>query len=418
MKILKLAEDFELATKNLQEADKDTVIEEHEDVSPVSYMAAQNLHNLLQDCEELVSLLNDEDDLPQWVDELLSISKNNVNKALSYVKGEKSKSTNNSLKVAQQRGFLSSMKGLFNKPTSNAESDLIDLDEELRDLYLAHGYHDSSLDFDIKSMFEAMSNQKWQKAKMHLIDFNSALDDMQDKISDFVDSEYYKKSGFMDMFKSKKAPESELDKLLSKEFGSIASQAKMTLKDVKSIFSMLDKYRGSLDVASYTETLYSLRRVIMDFAKVFGKFETEYFDLIDGDMHSTIKDMADPKKPNSFAPSKLELSKPENFISPDLKGEKPSGTYWSSPLRLEPGTNCPCGSTLPWIACHGKNEDKIELIMKNKGVSYEEAEQRYFKWVNMHLGKLELQKANDLEKAKQQFESIENTMGRNFPISD
>lgn len=417
MKILKLAEDFELATKSLAEADKDTVIEEHKDVSPVSYMAAQNLHNITQDCEELISLLNDKDDLPQWVDELLSISKNNVNKALSYVKGEKSKSTNNSLKAAQHRGFLSSMKGLFNKPTSNAESDLVDLDEELRDLYLAHGYHDSSLDFDLKSMVSAINDRKWQKAKMHLIDFNSALDDMQDKISDFVDSEYYKKSGFIDIFKSKKAPESELDKLLSKEFGSIVSVAKMTLKDVKSIFSMLDKYRGSLDVASYTEALYSLRRVIIDFAKVFSKFEQEYFDLIDGGLHESIKDMSQPKKPSTVPVSDLELVQPEKFVSTDAEGEKPTSTYWNSPTNIEQGSNCPCGSNLPWIACHGKNEDKIELIMKNKNVSYEEAEKRYFKWVNMHLGKLELQKANDLEKAKKQFESIYDTIGDKFPSS-
>ncbi len=322
-------------------------------------------------------------------------------------------------KVAQSRGFLSSMKGLFNKPTSDVENDLIELDEELRDLYLAHGYHDSSLDFDVKSMVNAINDRKWQKAKMHLIDFNSALDDMQDKISDFVDSEYYKKSGFLDMFKSKKAPESELDKLLSKEFGSIASAAKMTLKDVKSIFSMLDKYRGSLDVASYTETLYSLRRVIIDFAKVFSKFEEEYFGLVDGDMHGSIKEMSESKKPQALPASSLELAEPEKFMSTDkeIEKEKPTSTYWSSPSAIEQGSNCPCGSNLPWIACHGKNEDKIELIMKNKNVSYEEAEKRYFKWVNMHLGKLELQKANDLEKARQQFESVYDTIGNKFPSS-
>jgi len=83
-KILKLAQEFE---KELS-VDPDVVLEEH-DVKPTSYMAFSNLRNSINDAGELLSLLNDDDDLPQWVDELLAISRQNIAKALGYVRSEK-----------------------------------------------------------------------------------------------------------------------------------------------------------------------------------------------------------------------------------------------------------------------------------------------------------------------------------------
>jgi hypothetical protein len=79
MSVLKLAREFEKK------------VSEHVDTDPsVSYMAFSNLKNIIEDASELLSILNSEDDLPQWVDELLAISKNNVSKALYYVRAEKS----------------------------------------------------------------------------------------------------------------------------------------------------------------------------------------------------------------------------------------------------------------------------------------------------------------------------------------
>lgn len=414
MNILKLAEEFESALKSMEDPDPSVVIEEHQDVSPKSYMAAQNLHNIIQDAEELSSLLNNEDDLPQWVDELLAISKNNLDKALSYVRGEKSKSTNNSLKVAQHRGFLSSVKNLWNKPKSELEEDVILLDEELRDLYLAHGYHNQSLDDDLKMLVKFVKEQKWQKAKMILIDFYDCLESIEDKVSDFLDSEAYKKAGFLDRFRSKN--ESELDRLLKTEFEKVFAIMKKDLSDIKSIFNMLDKYRGNLDISSYFQSLYSLRKVLLSSLSLFNTFESEYFDLIDGGLFDTQKQMANKlyEKPLE----KVEISS-NNFISSkednNLSDRK---EYWQSPLNLDAGTECPCGSHLPWLACHGKDEDKIEKIMRDKNISYEEAEQRYFKWVNLHLGKLESQKAKKEEDHREEFNKLYNQFKNQLAVGD
>lgn len=87
-KILKLAEKFENKSKNI---DPSVVVEEHEGVEPVSYMAYSNLKNIIDDANELLSIMNSKDDLPQWVDELLAVAKNNVSKTLDYVRSEKSK---------------------------------------------------------------------------------------------------------------------------------------------------------------------------------------------------------------------------------------------------------------------------------------------------------------------------------------
>jgi hypothetical protein len=84
--LLKVAEKFE---EKLVEVDPSVVVEEHEGVEPVSYMAYANLKNIINDASELLSIMNSKDDLPQWADESLAIAKMNVTKILGYVRSEK-----------------------------------------------------------------------------------------------------------------------------------------------------------------------------------------------------------------------------------------------------------------------------------------------------------------------------------------
>lgn len=81
----KLAQKFEEEMK----IDPSVVVEEHEGVDPVSYMAYSNLKNIIMDATELLSIMNSKDDLPQWADESLAIAKMNVTKILGYVRSQK-----------------------------------------------------------------------------------------------------------------------------------------------------------------------------------------------------------------------------------------------------------------------------------------------------------------------------------------
>lgn len=69
--------------------DPDVVVKEHEGVDPVSYMAYSNLKNIITDATELLSIMNSQDDLPQWADEALALAKMNVTKILGYIRSEK-----------------------------------------------------------------------------------------------------------------------------------------------------------------------------------------------------------------------------------------------------------------------------------------------------------------------------------------
>jgi len=84
--LIKLAQKIEEKLK----VDPSITVKEH-NVKPISYMAFSNLENIINDSKELLEIMNEEDDLPQWVDELLSISKNNISKALDYIRTEKTK---------------------------------------------------------------------------------------------------------------------------------------------------------------------------------------------------------------------------------------------------------------------------------------------------------------------------------------
>jgi hypothetical protein len=71
--------------------DPNVVIEEHPGVFPVSYMAYSNTVTMMHDVMEIMQLMNNCDDLPQWVDQCLSEAADRVAKAKRYIMGEKSK---------------------------------------------------------------------------------------------------------------------------------------------------------------------------------------------------------------------------------------------------------------------------------------------------------------------------------------
>lgn len=81
--LVSLAEKFEAA------ANPNIVVQEHPGVSPVSYMAKSNLENIISESSEILDLLNSQDDLPQWVDEMLAIAKSNISKVLDFIRSEK-----------------------------------------------------------------------------------------------------------------------------------------------------------------------------------------------------------------------------------------------------------------------------------------------------------------------------------------
>ncbi len=90
-RIFKLAEDFSKKMLENEDVlvDPSMVVEEHEGVDPVSYMAYSNLKNIIIDATELLSIMNSKDDLPQWADESIAMAKMNVSKILGYVRSEK-----------------------------------------------------------------------------------------------------------------------------------------------------------------------------------------------------------------------------------------------------------------------------------------------------------------------------------------
>lgn len=63
-------------------------LEEHEG-TPRSYMVFNNLKTIVADSCELLSIMNEHDELPAWTQEMISIAKYNVAKALDYVRAEK-----------------------------------------------------------------------------------------------------------------------------------------------------------------------------------------------------------------------------------------------------------------------------------------------------------------------------------------
>jgi hypothetical protein len=75
--------------KGVPEVDESVVLHEHEG-TPRSYMVFNNLKNIIIEASELLSIMNQDDELPAWTQEMISSAKMNVSKSLDYVRAEKS----------------------------------------------------------------------------------------------------------------------------------------------------------------------------------------------------------------------------------------------------------------------------------------------------------------------------------------
>ena len=64
-------------------------IEEHPKDGPVSYMAFSNIKNAMHDLTELLCMMNECDDLPQWADQSLSEAADRISKVKRFVYGKK-----------------------------------------------------------------------------------------------------------------------------------------------------------------------------------------------------------------------------------------------------------------------------------------------------------------------------------------
>ena len=71
--------------------DPSLTLTEHPGVRPAAYMAHSNLKNIIHDAEEMLSLMNERDVLPQWADESIASAKMNVSKMLGYVRSKKTR---------------------------------------------------------------------------------------------------------------------------------------------------------------------------------------------------------------------------------------------------------------------------------------------------------------------------------------
>jgi len=76
--------------------DPSVVLEEHEGVEPKSYMAVQNLQVTCRASREMLALMNEQDELPAWCEQLIAEAKSNLTKARDYIVGEKSEKSQES----------------------------------------------------------------------------------------------------------------------------------------------------------------------------------------------------------------------------------------------------------------------------------------------------------------------------------
>lgn len=76
--------------------DPGVVFKEH-DATPKSYMGISNLRNIISNCKELLTLMNDQDELPAWLEESIAAAKMGTTKALHYVRGVKSEPTTDNI---------------------------------------------------------------------------------------------------------------------------------------------------------------------------------------------------------------------------------------------------------------------------------------------------------------------------------
>lgn len=359
--ITKLSRAFEhKVLENQHAVDPSVVVEEHEGVEPVSYMAFSNLKTIINDATELLSILNDEDDLPQWVDEMLAISKNNVSKALDYVRSEKIETESlledhkeeELVAEAQERGYFSRLKNFFNKPEGSLEVKIHELDTSLRGLYKGHGPGEKSLDERINLAKRYIEDTRFVAAKNELNYFNETIKTMVNLCLPFIEKSLPNSTaGFFDMFKSKKEVpllrEPRLDLKVSfkmrEELSELLDSAEYFKKFLKNIFfPSLDRALSDNDTRAY---LSMLKQFLMEQKMFQEKFE--YINRKTSILNSEI-------------------------LSDNIQEMKES--LRPSP---EPASKCPCGSYLPWSLCHGIDKDKIKNIMNENNVSYDEAVDMY-----------------------------------------
>lgn len=325
--ILKLAKNFEhqVLENDLDlegHLDPDVVVEEHKGVEPVSYMAFSNLKNLVHDSTELLSIMNEEDDLPQWADELLAVSKNNVNKALSYVRSEKtvlnSKNEKHDedelaelekdVKLISEAGIMSSFLGLFDK--SPEMNKLRKVDDSLKEIASSYGPGKLSLEKRVLLAKENLSKQRFQEVIKHISMFNEALSKMAEAAFELKDHPYVKKAGFFDFFKSKKeeVPVQEIQdpKALAaanRECFRLVKDAENALEVITGrdgLLNSLNKHRSEGDFNQYVKELNLLFDIQEYFNSKFEKARNSWFKLLPerfSDVWSkTIKEMSEEAK--------------------------------------------------------------------------------------------------------------------------
>lgn len=67
----------------------DKVITEHENMSPRSYMAEENLKSCIRYSTKILEMMNEKDDFPDWCDDKLSVAKHLIDDVYNYVANEK-----------------------------------------------------------------------------------------------------------------------------------------------------------------------------------------------------------------------------------------------------------------------------------------------------------------------------------------
>lgn len=379
--------------KNTLNLNPEIVVEEHKGVDPVSYMAFSNLKTIINDSKKLLSILNREDDLPQWVDEMLAISKNNVSKSLDYILSEKTDVDSLSkdeeprlVAEAQERSYLSRFKGLFNKPQSEYELKMHELDSTLRGLYKSHGPGGKSLDQRINSAKENIDNTRFIAAKREFYYFNDALNKMANLSLPLVDGFLPNvRAGFFDIFKSKKEQPILKEPGLSlgvsarirQELSDLLEDAENIKEFLKNIFfPALDTALSNNDIASYSSMLKQFIIEQRNFEEKFQAINKNLSVLDSETLPKTIDEMKESLTP-----------------SPDSIDE------------------CPCGSRKPWSSCHGIDMSKIKQLMKkNPNLSYDTILTQYHASEESRRGMRAKLKAAREEQEREEREAMERAL--------
>lgn len=301
MLALKLAKMFEKKVMENEDhldhyIDPDVVVEEHEGVSPVSYMACSNLKNIVHDATELLSIMNEEDDLPQWADELLAVSKHNLNKALSYVRSEKTiidseedeedelAELEKDVKLISEAGFFSSVTDFFKKPAEGTAK-LRDVNSKIQKLFKSYGPKKASLSEYAILAKESLRDNRFQDVRKYLRIFNAGLEEILETASE-LESGVQKQAGFFDFFKSKKPEMTEsyqgvsdpkIIALLKRELFLTVRHTEAAADALKFVISRLDGLARKEDMNEYLKELDNLKQIQETFATKFEEAERDSF---------------------------------------------------------------------------------------------------------------------------------------------